>query len=174
MGFLKTIGRGILYFIFLPFIVLFIVGAALWMIVKFLYLGVKYTVLFFKGEHVFKDTEEDKQAKAIIEMNKNLAQSMVAGTPIVGAQATQTNNTTTTNNTVNNIFVVGDNVNLESILAKNKELSNQPSQVIINNDVPEIDNENVVEIPMDDKDPLDPEITPHEEEVIDNGGDDDD
>ncbi|MCD8209452.1 MAG: hypothetical protein LUC31_01385 [Coprobacillus sp.] len=150
MGLLKAFGRGLLYLIFLPFIIVVVVFAAIVMIIVFLYQGIKNIILFFTGETIFKDTEEDKQAKAIIDMNKNLAQNLVAGTA-GGSQTVNNNTTNTTNTTVNNIFVVGDNVDLLDILKKQQELESQPKEYIENGeDAPRLEQAKLTSIKMND------------------------
>ncbi len=167
MGLLKAFGRGLLYLIFLPFIIVVVVFMAVAMIFVFLYQGIKNIILFFTGETIFKDTEEDKQAKAIIDMNKNLAQNLVAGTA-TGGQTVNNNTTNTTNTTVNNIFVVGDNVDLLDILKKQQELENQPKEYIENGeDAPRLEQAKMTGIKMND--PQQIENKDHDGEDRNNG-----
>lgn len=63
ISFFKNFGKGILYVLVLPFL---LVGLAIYAVVAlfiFLFMSVKALILFFTGRSIFDDTEEDKEAK---------------------------------------------------------------------------------------------------------------
>ncbi len=66
------------------------------------------------GKNIFQDEPEDIQAKAIIEMNKNLSKQILAGGTVV--QDVTTNNTTT-NNTYNNIIIMSNEEDLIKLMS---------------------------------------------------------
>ena len=67
VSFFKSLGRGILYVIGLPFIIAYVAIYAViaFFIIAFMFF--KATILFFRGKSLFDDLEEDKKAKAILE-----------------------------------------------------------------------------------------------------------
>ena len=63
LSFFKNFGKGILYVLVLPFL---IVGLAIYGVVAifvFIYLAIKGLVLFFTGRSLYEDLPEDKEAK---------------------------------------------------------------------------------------------------------------
>ncbi len=105
--FFRSVGRGILYILFVPFIIVVVVVAALAGIGVFFYQFVKNTILFFQGKSVLKDLEEDKQARAILDVNKELSKTILANK--INAQTGQAQPQQNSSTTTNNIFIVGGN-----------------------------------------------------------------
>lgn len=63
INFFKNFGKGVLYVLVLPFL---LVGMALYGVVAlfiWIYLGIKGLVLFFTGRSLYEDLPEDKEAK---------------------------------------------------------------------------------------------------------------
>ena len=63
LNFFKSFGKGILYVLVLPFL---LVGLALYGVVAifiFIFLAIKGLVLFFTGRSLYEDLPEDKEAK---------------------------------------------------------------------------------------------------------------
>ena len=66
-NFFKNFGKGILYLLVLPFL---LVGLAIFAVVGlfvFIILGIKSIILFFTGRSLFDDFPEDKKAKQILQ-----------------------------------------------------------------------------------------------------------
>ncbi len=163
--FFKSVGRGILYILFVPFIIVVIGVAALAGIGIFFYQLIKNTILFFQGKSVLKDLEEDKQARAILDVNKELSKTLLANQ--LNAQTGQAQPQQNTTTTTNNIFIVGSNpediaklmnssdqINVDDLnVIEQKEevpqIENKPSPLLGNVDdiefediVPEVEEEN--------------------------------
>lgn len=135
-GFFKSFGKGILYCLFLPFVIAILAIYAIFGLLILVVLFLKNIILFFRGKSIFSDLEEDTQAKAIIDANKAAAQQILANqlNPTVPISNT-TNNTTTTNN----IFIVSPNdlngiQNPEQLLKKVQVIDNQSDTVLIENE----------------------------------------
>lgn len=81
VSFFKSLGRGILYVIGLPFIIAYVAIYAViaFFIIAFMFF--KATILFFRGKSLFDDLEEDKKAKVILE---NIALKNQPITPAYG------------------------------------------------------------------------------------------
>lgn len=71
MGFLKTIGYGVLYTLLLPFILLLLVLYAIYCLVLALYEAIRTLVIFFSGGTPFGDLKEDVKAKEILIAKQN-------------------------------------------------------------------------------------------------------
>lgn len=93
--FLKTFGKGLLYFVLLPFIVVFLLLYGLYLLVIFFITLFKILVLFFKGKTISLKNELDEKA---FEIFKNKKMNNVTNT----AQQAQGN---TINNTYNTIHL---------------------------------------------------------------------
>lgn len=93
--FLKTFGKGLLYFVLLPFIVVFLLLYGLYLLVIFFITLFKILVLFFKGKTISLKNELDEKAFEIL---KNKKMNNVTNT----AQQAQGN---TINNTYNTIHL---------------------------------------------------------------------
>ncbi|MCD8195184.1 MAG: hypothetical protein LUD22_02685 [Coprobacillus sp.] len=129
--FFRSVGRGILYILFVPVIIVIVALGALAGIGVFFYQFFKNMILFFQGKSVLKDLPEDKQARAILDVNKDLSKQILANqlNSQTGEEKQESTNTTT-----NNIFIVGGNANPEDI------------QKLLNGDTSaQIDKDNVVE-----------------------------
>lgn len=81
INFLKNFGKGILYVLVLPFL---LIGLALYAVVAlfvFIFLAIKGLVLFFSGRSLYEDLPEDKEAKRRLNaMNKPEPQPASEGT----------------------------------------------------------------------------------------------
>ncbi|MCD8204340.1 MAG: hypothetical protein LUC16_00720 [Coprobacillus sp.] len=112
-NFFKNVGKGILYILFIPAIIVIVAVAAVGAVGVFFYLLGKSIGLFFTGRNIFQDLPEDTQAKAIIEMNKNLSNQILAG----GTPVQDVTNNTTTNNTYNNIIIMSNEEDLIKLMS---------------------------------------------------------
>lgn len=84
-SFFKTLGKGIIYVVTFPLLVVFLVGYFIVSLFSFIVIGIKGLILFFKGENIVGEMSEDIEAKkrlAILqdpisliqqEINKNTA-----------------------------------------------------------------------------------------------------
>ncbi len=161
VNFFKSVGKGILYILFIPAIIVVLVVAAVGAVgVFFLEFG-KSIGLFFTGRNIFQDLPEDTQAKAIIEMNKNLSNQILAGgTP----QAIPIDNSTT-NNTYNNIIIMSDEEDLIKLMSGQSSIPENTNIRIIEAEKPkEIIEQEPLEI--DVKDAEYTEISNSNDEII--------
>ena len=92
-AFFKSFGKGILYILALPAILVVLVIFAIYGFFVFLYMTIKNIILFFTGRKIFDELPEDKKAREIIEAK------LKAATEPAPAPQPQQNNTT-----VNNIY----------------------------------------------------------------------
>ena len=70
-NFFKSFGKGILYVLFFPFIIVGIVLYAVFGLFVFIFQFFKLIYLFFTGRTLYSDLEEDIAAKAILEKANN-------------------------------------------------------------------------------------------------------
>lgn len=70
MSFLKTFGKGILYFIGLPFLIVFLVLYGIYLFGIFLYYFLKMIICFFKGKKFNLKDEMDDKALYILKQRK--------------------------------------------------------------------------------------------------------
>lgn len=68
-NFFKSFGKGILYVLVLPVLIIILAVYAVAALIGFIYLTIKGIILFFTGRSLFDDLPEDKKAKAIIKAN---------------------------------------------------------------------------------------------------------
>lgn len=73
--FFKTLLKGVIYVVLLPFILLALALAFVYNVIMFIYMTIKNLVIFFSGGDPYGDLPEDKQAKKI------LAQRLMQPTP---------------------------------------------------------------------------------------------
>ena len=73
--FFKTLLKGVIYVVLLPFILLALALAFVYNVIMFIYMAIKNLVIFFSGGDPYGDLPEDKQAKKI------LAQRLMQPTP---------------------------------------------------------------------------------------------
>lgn len=136
-SFFKTFGKGILYVIFLPFILLLLALYALLGVFVMFTLFIKNIILFFRGKSIFTPLEEDVQADRILHKSKDIQQKMLSS-QIENNQASVTTNTTT-----NNVYILTPDGNMNKINPASL-ISNTPildaSNGIIDND-PQVNNE---------------------------------
>lgn len=69
LNFFKSFGKGILYVLVLPVLLVILGLYAIFALFGFIYLTIKSIILFFTGRSLFDDLPEDKKAKAIIKAN---------------------------------------------------------------------------------------------------------
>ncbi|MGM9874096.1 MAG: hypothetical protein ACI31G_04185 [Bacilli bacterium] len=135
-GFFKSFGRGVLYVIFLPFIVLLLALYSVVGVFILLYLSIKSVILFFKAKTIFSPLEEDIEADLILHKSKDIHQKIIAAK--TGGQTVNETNTTT-----NNIIIVSE-----------EKFKNMTAKDVIdqveNNRLP-LENNSVEQIPFIDK-----------------------
>ena len=71
IGFLKVFGKGVLYTILFPFIILIWVLFTIYCIGLFMYQFFKSVILWIKGDSPFADTKEDIEAKRVLLERQN-------------------------------------------------------------------------------------------------------
>lgn len=64
--FFKTLLKGVIYVVLLPFILLALALAFLYCLLLFIYLAIKNVIIFFAGGNPLGDLKEDKEAKKIL------------------------------------------------------------------------------------------------------------
>lgn len=70
MSFLKTFGKGILYFLGLPFLIIFLILYGIYLFGIFLYYFLKMIIYFFKGKKFNLKDEMDDKALYILKQRK--------------------------------------------------------------------------------------------------------
>lgn len=125
--FLKTFGKGLLYFVLLPFIVVFLLLYGFYLLVIFFIILFKILVLFFKGKTISLKNELDEKAFEIL---KNKKMNNVTNT----AQQAQGNTINNTYNTIhldvdpkkinNNNLVTEKDIIIDANDTKNIEVKN--------------------------------------------------
>ena len=125
--FLKTFGKGLLYFVLLPFIVVFLLLYGLYLLVIFFITLFKILVLFFKGKTISLKNELDEKAFEIL---KNKKMNNVTNS----AQQAQGNTINNTYNTIhldvdpkklnNNYLVTEKDIIIDANETKNIEVKN--------------------------------------------------
>ncbi len=128
--FLKTFGKGLLYFVLLPFIVVFLLLYGLYLLVIFFITLFKILVLFFKGKTISLKNELDEKAFEIL---KNKKMNNVTTNTAQQAQGNTINNTYNTihldvvpkklnnNNLVTEKDIIIDANDTKNIEVKNNE-----------------------------------------------------
>ena len=136
-GFFKSFGRGILYVIFLPFILLCLaLYSVVGIIILFLF-SIKSIVLFFKAKTIFSPLEEDEQAALILHKTKDIQQKIISN---------QTSEKTVNETkTTNNIFILSNdqlkNINNPQDIID--QIDNTPLQITNKNEEDYIDEEEI-------------------------------
>ena len=98
--FLKTFGKGILYFIGLPFLLLFLCLYGAYLLVIFFIVSIKSVILFFAGKNIsIKDELDDKAFKILKAKGESRVNSYQNNYQ-------QDVKPTTINNTYNNLNIV--------------------------------------------------------------------
>ncbi|MCD8203800.1 MAG: hypothetical protein LUB56_01575 [Coprobacillus sp.] len=164
VNFFKNVGKGILYILFIPAIIVVLVVAAVGAVGVFFYELGKSIGLFFMGKNIFQDLPEDTQAKAIIEMNKNLSNQILAG----GTPVQDVTNNTTTNNTYNNIIIMSNEEDLIKLMSGQSSIPENTNIRVIESEKPKeiIENE---PLQIDVKEAEFTEISSKDDEIITNG-----
>ena len=94
--FLKTFGKGVLYVVLLPFILLFVVLYMVYLFFSYVVMAIKSAIVFFAGGSPLGDLPEDLEAKRIIAAKERaLAEEKAASIM---------------NNTTNNSTVINQNL----------------------------------------------------------------
>ncbi len=78
IGFLKVFGKGVLYTVLLPFILLIWALFTVYCILLFIYTLFKSIIIWIKGSSPFADTKEDIEAKRILLERQNKQQASEA------------------------------------------------------------------------------------------------
>ena len=95
ISFLKSLGRGILYVVGLPFLLAFVAIYAVFSFFIIAFMFFKAVVLFFMGRSLFDELEEDKKAKEVLaniaNRNQPVAPNYVGNAPMNQAMP-QSNN----------------------------------------------------------------------------------
>ena len=115
LGFLKVFGKGVLYTVLLPFILLTLCLYTVYCILIFIYTLIKSLILWIMGNSLFNDTKEDIEAKKILLARQN--------------QQTQTQ----TNDQYKDALIA----TLASAVAAQAQSAQQPSQPV--NETPTLD-----------------------------------
>ena len=63
LNFFKNFGKGVLYVLVLPFLIVGMAWYAVFALFVFIYLAIKSVVLFFSGRSLYEDLPEDREAK---------------------------------------------------------------------------------------------------------------
>lgn len=71
LGFLKVFGKGVLYTILLPFILLILGLYTVYCCFLFIYMLIKSLILWIMGNNLFSETKEDVEAKKILLAQQN-------------------------------------------------------------------------------------------------------
>lgn len=71
LGFLKVFGKGVLYTILLPFILLILVLYTVYCCFLFIYMLIKSLILWIMGNNLFSEAKEDVEAKKILLAQQN-------------------------------------------------------------------------------------------------------
>lgn len=71
INFFKNFGKGILYVLVLPFLLVGMAVYGVFAFFVFIFLSIKGLVLFFTGRSLYEDLPEDIEAKKILSANKN-------------------------------------------------------------------------------------------------------
>lgn len=95
VNFFKNFGKGILYVLVLPFLLVILALYFGVSIIVFCYLGIKGIILFLTGRNLFGDFPEDIEAKRILNGESNSTSQVEEVKPI------EENNSSTSNNNIN-------------------------------------------------------------------------
>lgn len=161
-NFFKTFARGVLYVLVLPVLLLGLAVYAVFSLLAFVVIGIKAIVLFFKGENMFGELEEDKEAKRRLDA-MNLGGQSSLPPNIQPAAAPQNSsphlsepleNETFSFEHENNVPIHEDHIEVapvkSSVKIEEKIIEKQPE--IIKQDIHEIKiNEEVVVAPKEEK-----------------------
>lgn len=161
-NFFKTFARGVLYVLVLPVLILGLAVYAVFSLLAFIVIGIKAIILFFKGENMFGELEEDKEAKRRMDAMNLGGQSSLP--PNVQSTAPTQNNSVHLSEPLenetfsfeheNNVPVHEDHIELKpaqsSVKIEEKIVERQPE--IIKPEIHEIKiNEEVVVAPKEEK-----------------------
>ena len=128
ISFFKSLGRGILYVVGLPFLLAFVAIYAVFSFFIIAFMFFKAVVLFFMGRSLFDELEEDKKAKEVLaniaNRNQPIVPNYVGNAPMNQAMP-QSNNYQPQNN------YVSQNNNPEQNIQNNNY--NQPQNYQSNN-----------------------------------------
>ena len=81
--FFKTFAKGILYVLALPLLVVFLAIYFIISLISFIVLSIQGIILFFKGENLVGELEEDKLAKERLEALNNPLQNNIQVNPTI-------------------------------------------------------------------------------------------
>ncbi len=163
-NFFKSFGKGILYLLVLPFMLVILAIYAVVGLFVFIFMGIKSIILFFTGRSLYDDFPEDKKAKEIL-----------ASLATPRAEATLAAQSSTPNVATESPQNIPQDT---SIYNQAEEVDEDPfyvPQYLRNN--PEVENEDEKEeekVPEDLVDENDISYIPRDEEVEKPSNDDDD
>ncbi len=129
ISFFKSLGRGILYVVGLPFLLAFVAIYAVFSFFIIVFMFFKAVVLFFMGRSLFDELEEDKKAKEVLaniaNRNQVVAPNYVNNGP-VNQSMPQTNNYQPQNNYVSQNNITPPNPQNEQNNQTQNYLDEQP------------------------------------------------
>lgn len=92
VNFFKNFGKGVLYVLVTPFLIVGLVVYGVVALFVFIFLAIKGLVLFFTGRSLYEDLPEDKEAKRrLAAAAPNAQESTVSVTPTINEDQTPTN-----------------------------------------------------------------------------------
>lgn len=102
-NFFKSFGKGVLYLLVLPFLLVILAIYAVVGLFVFIFEGIKAIFLFFSGRSLFDDLPEDKKAKEIIaSLSQPKAEATLAAQNETASVATTNPSQTTTDASIYN------------------------------------------------------------------------
>ena len=167
-NFFKNFGKGVLYFLALPALVLGLAIYAVAAVFIFLFIAVKGLVLFFTGRSLYEDLPEDIEAKRRLDV---LAGASASGTTIVSTEDLMNANENQSANSTDP-FYVPEYLKQEAIVEKEETPSEEVNtQEDLMEDAPaEPQERSVYDILTEDENKPSPEVNiepeNNEEDVI--------
>lgn len=139
MKIIKEIGKGLLYLILSPIIIVLFSLFVVYLVFVYFYQFILFIINFFKGEKFSLDTEKDIEARQIIANLNNKSKENESVTPSSNISTTNTSNTTNNDSrVVNNYFYSATPQDMQKIL--NQQISTPPLETIeSSNDIDLID-----------------------------------
>ena len=145
LGLIKTFGKGILYVITFPLVVLVLAFYGICGLFAFIYLSIKSVILFFQGKTIYSELEEDKRAHEILLKMNNIPDTKEEERPIVE--------------------IINATPNPTYYNVETPEIRHVEPTPIEHNPIPEITNHNPAFIPLEEPKEIDnrPHFVPEEE-----------
>ena len=143
LGLIKTFGKGILYVITFPLVLIVLAFYGICGLFAFLFLSIKSVILFFQGKTIYSELEEDKKANEILLAANNMS-APKEETPVVE--------------------IINANPNPIYMYDDNPAVNPAPRNEIPHNDIPPVINNNPAFIPVEEPPQIDkPTFIPEEE-----------